>query len=106
MRSDNGGNFVRGERELRKEIENWNQSRIHDFLVQRNIKWTFNPPAASHRGGVWERCIRTVRKVARAIAKEQILDDEGLSTLMCEVESIVKDDPLRSYPTIPVTWNL
>ena len=56
MRSDNGGNFVKGERELRQEqeINKWNQVQIHNFLVQLNIKWTFNPPAGSHHGEVWE----------------------------------------------------
>ena len=89
MRSDNGGNFVRGERELRKAINSWNQNQIHDFLLQRNVKWTFNPPTGSHHGGVWERCIRTVRKVLKALIKEQVLDEESLSTLMCEVKAIV-----------------
>lgn len=62
IRSDNGGNFVKGEKELREAVKQWNQSQIHKFLLQRNIKWVFNPPTASHHGGVWERCIRTVRK--------------------------------------------
>ena len=62
MRSDNGGNFVKGEKELREAVAEWNQSQIHSFLLQRSIKWTFNPPAGSHHGGAWERCIRTVRK--------------------------------------------
>jgi hypothetical protein len=101
MRSDNGGNFVKGERELRQEINKWNQAQIHDFLLQQNIKWTFNPPAGSHHGGVWERCIRTVRKVMRAITKEQLLDDEGLNTLMCEVEAIVNGRPLTKLSDDP-----
>ena len=101
MRSDNGGNFVKGERELREEIKNWNQTQIHDFLVQRNVKWTFNPPAGSHHGGVWERCIRTVRKVMRAVIKEQLLDDEGINTLMCEVEAIVNGRPLTKLSEDP-----
>ncbi|KAK3735155.1 hypothetical protein QZH41_020254, partial [Actinostola sp. cb2023] len=89
IRSDNGGNFVKGEKELRMAIQDWNQTQIHEYLLQHNVKWIFNPPAASHHGGVWERCIRTVRKVMKALLKQQVLDDEGLNTLMCEVESIV-----------------
>ena len=54
------------------------------------MKWLlFNPPAASHMGGVWERAIRSVRKVLNAILKEQALDDEGLQTLLCDIESII-----------------
>ena len=122
LRSDNGGNFVKGEKELREAVCEWNQDKIHNFLLAKNVKWIFNPPAGSHHGGVWERCIRTVRKVMKALCKEQTLDDEGLLTLMCEVEAIVNgrpitkvsDDPrdpealtpnhlllLRSGPTLP-----
>ncbi|KAK2557870.1 hypothetical protein P5673_019847 [Acropora cervicornis] len=94
MRSDNGGNFVSGESELRHAINYWNQEKIVDFLLQRNVQWIFNPPAGSHYGGTWERCIRTVRKVLNALVREQVLDDEGLATLMCEVESIANSRPL------------
>ena len=64
MRSDNGGNFVSGESELRHAINNWNQEKIVDFLLQRNVQWIINPPAGSHYGGAWERCIQTVRREA------------------------------------------
>ena len=94
IRSDNGSNFVSGEAELRRAISSWNQGKIANFFLQRNVEWLFNPPAGSHHGGAWERCIRTVRKVLNALVREQLLDDEGLSTLMCEVESIVNSRPL------------
>ena len=107
--SDNGGNFVKGNKELKSSISQWNQAQINDHLSQNNIKWTFNPPAASHHGGVWERCIRTVRKVLSALMHQQVLDDEALITLMCEVESIINgrpltklsDDPRDSEPLTP-----
>lgn len=101
MRSDNGGNFVRGEKELREAMREWNQEKIHNFLLGRNIKWSFNPPAGSHHGGVWERCIRTVRKVMGALAKEQPLDEEGLLTLLCEVEAIVNGRPITKVSDDP-----
>ena len=75
MRSDKVGNFVREEKELREAIEGWNQHKIGEFLLQQNVKWTFNPPGGSHHGGVWERCIRTVRKVISALTKEQVVDN-------------------------------
>jgi len=73
---------VRGDRELSEAINSCNQSQSHRFLLQHNVKWTFNPPTGSHHGGVWEWCIRTVHNVLRALIKEQVLD-EGLGTLMC-----------------------
>ena len=101
IRSDNGGNFVKGEKELREAIEGWNQQKIHESLLQKDIKWIFNPPAGSHHGGVWERCIRTVKKVFNALIKEQTMDDEGISTLLCEVESIVNGRPITKVSDDP-----
>jgi hypothetical protein len=101
IRSDNGGNLVSGAKEIRQCISNWNQDRIHDSLLQDNIMWIFNPPTGSHHGGVWERCIRTVRKIMMALISQQTLDDEGLSTLMCEVESIVNGRPITTVSSDP-----
>jgi hypothetical protein len=44
MYSDNGTNFIGGERELREAIEDWNTEQIHDYLLQKNIKWFFQYP--------------------------------------------------------------
>jgi transposase InsO family protein len=94
IRSDNGTKFTSGEKELHEAVGNWNQAKIHDHLLQRNIKWLFNPPYGSHHGGIWERCIRTARNILRALLKEQVVDDESLHTLMCEVEAIMNGRPI------------
>ena len=57
IRSNNATNFVGAEKELKFSIDKWNQNVIHKFLLQKQIKWVFNTPAASHHDGVWERCI-------------------------------------------------
>ena len=57
-------------------------------MQPKGIKWIFNSPAASHQGGVWERQIRTVRRILNSILKEQAVNDDCLHTIMCEVESI------------------
>ncbi|XP_070550706.1 uncharacterized protein [Ptychodera flava] len=96
MRSDNGTNLIGAKRELKEGIEKWNQSQIHSSLRQEDIQWEFNPPYASHHGGVWERQIRTVRKILYGLLREQkgCMDDEGLQTLMCEVEAVINSRPL------------
>ena len=75
--------------------------QINGFFLQRHIKWIFNPPSGSHHEGVWERCIRTVRKVLKAVLKEQLLGEEGLSTLMCEVEAILNSRPITKSSDNP-----
>jgi len=110
VRSDNGTNFVGGEKELCEAIQSWKEdSRAKAHFLQKEIKWEFNPPAASHMGGIWERQIRTVRKVLNVILREQIVDDERLSTLFGEVESnvngrpltVLSDDPNDETPLTP-----
>ena len=101
IRSDNGTNFVGGNKELSQPISQWNQRQIHESLLQNGIKWVFNPPSGSHHGGAWERCIRKVRKVLSAVMKEQTLDDEGLTTLMCEVELVVNSRPITKSSDDP-----
>ena len=87
VRSDNGTNFVGGEKELREAMLSWkDDSKARAHFLQKEIKWEFNPPAAPHMGRIWERQIRTVRMVLNVILREQIVDDECLSTLFCEVE--------------------
>ena len=79
IRCDNGTNFHGAERELRVALQEMSEDHIRDFTLKAGIDWSFNPPAASHMGGVWERQIRTVRKVLAPLLKEygERLDDES-----------------------------
>ncbi len=57
----------------------------------------------SHKNGVWEREIRTVRNVLNALLNHQNiqLQDEELCTLMCEVEAILNGRPLTPMSQDP-----
>ena len=61
--SDNGTNFHGGERELRAAFDGWNQHRIVKYTSQQEIEWIFNPPAAAHMAGGWERLVGSVKKI-------------------------------------------
>ena len=89
--SDNGTNFVGGRNEMQKACN----VKINKHAVRRNVEWHFNPPGASHMGGIWERLIRTSRKVLLGLLGNNCrLSDEGLQTLLCEVERIINSRPL------------
>lgn len=94
MRSNNGTNFVGVDRELGKAIKEWNTSQIEDILLQHDIKWIFNPLSGSHHGGVWERIIRSIRKIMVATLREQSLDEEALQTFFYECEAILNSRPI------------
>lgn len=103
MRSDNGTNFVGARNELFQAIEEMDREEIRVKLQKENIDWIFNPPAASHMGGVLERQIRTTRKVLAGLMEEygHCLDEESFRTLMCEVEAIINSRPLTTVSGEP-----
>ena len=86
--SDNGSNFIAGHKELFC-------LPVEKFAVSKDVEWHFRPPLASHMGGVWERLIRTVRKVILGVIPGNIrLNDESLRTWFCEIEALVNSRPL------------
>ena len=99
--SDNEGNFVKGQKDLQEAIPQRNQEMVHAFLLQKNMKWISSPSSASHHGGVWERCIRTVCKVTKALLNKQPLDEESLATILWEVEAIINGRPLTKVSDDP-----
>ena len=94
LRSDNGTNFVGANKELKRSLVELNNVKIQGALIQDGIKWSFNTPAASHQGGVWERLIRSVRRILISVLGQQVLNDEGLQTLFCEANPSFHQDSL------------
>ena len=74
LRSDNGSNFVGAKNVMLKEeakaaLSELNQSsELKSALQKWNINWEFGIPEASHNGGIYERQIRTIRKIICSIA--------------------------------------
>ena len=58
----------------------------------------FNPLHASHRGGLWERLIRSTRSILRSLIKQQLLSNEALLTMFAEVERILNSRPNDQTP--------
>ncbi|XP_076037500.1 uncharacterized protein LOC143022959 [Oratosquilla oratoria] len=56
--SDNGTNLVGARAELARSVRDLDRSLIVRETRRRDVEWSFNPPSASHHGGVWERMIR------------------------------------------------
>ena len=99
--SDNGTNFKGAWRELREALKRLDQTKIYNRLRSNDVQWLFNPPEASHQGGIREGMIASVRRILGALLKEQLVDDETLSTLLCEAERILNDRPLTSLSDHP-----
>ena len=94
LHSDNGTNFRGADRELRSALEEIDQDRMVTELSTKRIEWVFNPPAAPHMGGAWERLVGSVKKSMLAILKERAPKEEVLQTALLEAEAIVNSRPL------------
>ena len=103
--SDNGTNLTGADRELKQAITELDNEVLHTWAGNKGITWKYNPPTASHHGGVWERLIRSIRKILSAILREQHVkvarSEEQLHTLMCEVESTLNSRPLTRVSEDP-----
>ena len=92
--SDNGTNFVGAEQEFAVYVAAWIKEGIEEHLIQRGIRWKFNPPAAPHFGGVWERLVRSCKKAMYTVLGNRSVTEDVLTTTMCVVEQTLKARPL------------
>lgn len=91
--SDQGTNFKGGERELCETFVGMS-NELQRLLAPQKISFRFNPPAAPHFGGVWEREIRSVKSALYATVGAQPVPEEVLRTVLTEVEAILNSKPL------------
>ena len=100
--SDNGTNFVGAAKELRGFANVLSEDEsIQSYLAERSCDWKFNPPAAPHFGGAWERLVRSCKKAMFAVLSNCCLTGETLSTTMCSVEQLLNARPLTAVSSDP-----
>ncbi|XP_063062170.1 uncharacterized protein LOC134455033 [Engraulis encrasicolus] len=108
--SDQGTNFKGGEKELHKAFKDMSPD-LQQTLARSQISFHFNPPAAPHFGGAWEREIRSVKTALYTTVGSQPVTEEVLRTVLAEVECILNSKPLGYVSSNvadpdPVTPNL
>ncbi len=104
LRCDRGTNFIGAKSELDDALNSMNQEAINNYITNQNCEWQFNPPRASHFGGVWERQIGTIRRVLDGMFSSLgscQLTHELLITLMAEVTGIVNSRPIAAISADP-----
>ncbi|XP_043231303.1 uncharacterized protein LOC122386295 [Amphibalanus amphitrite] len=98
--SDRGTSFIGSNRELREELKVL-LAQMPERLSAFEIDWRFNPPTASHMGGVWERMVKSVKTCLQAVVGSQLLTDEVLLTVFAEVEHMINSRPLTYVSSDP-----
>ena len=113
MWSDNGSNFVKADKDLKQEFEeNINFEEIAQGLRKDDsvdFRWKFNPPSASHHGGVFERLIGLVKKCLTFSMDDisyRTPTDEGLLTILKEIEGILNARPLLPASRDPTSFDV
>ncbi|KAF2351499.1 Ribonuclease H-like domain, partial [Trinorchestia longiramus] len=96
-----GTNFVGAHNQ---DEENLSYADLQAEANDKGCQWIFNPLGASHRGGVWERKIRTLKNaMATSLARagSHNLSRDDLPTFFQEAASIVNNTPLWGVSSDP-----
>jgi hypothetical protein len=99
--SDNGSSLVRGSKELKQMLMQWDHSKINKQMVKSGIEWHFGVPNASHQNGVFERVIRSIRGVLAGLVHQQVMTPEVLSTLFASCTYILNSRPITALSSDP-----
>ncbi len=98
--TDNGANFEAAASIISKLVGDMKEKDIQN--IKGDIKWRFNPPYASHYGGVFERMIRAAKEALyHALPAHLTLTLEQLQTAFAVVERILNERPLAYVSTDP-----
>ncbi|XP_058816283.1 uncharacterized protein LOC131679560 [Topomyia yanbarensis] len=95
--SDNGTNFRAASKELVQKVR-CIELDCADVFTDARTRWNFNPPAAPHMGGIWERLVRSAKDALKALHDGGKLTDEILLTVLAEAEDMVNSRPLTYVP--------
>ena len=95
MFTDNATNFCRAAKDFNLGYKALPLNELQHYCNKKGVSWKFNVPCASHMGGMYERLIRTFRKVlAGMMFDKQRITDPILQTLFVEAEAIMNSRPL------------
>jgi hypothetical protein len=91
VRTDNGGNFKRGAKELTRLWRALERDKITGKYPE--LKWEFAPPLSPHTNGAIERLVGAMKRGLEAIVTSD-MDDEVFNTLVIKVEGLMNARPL------------
>ena len=72
MFSENGGNFVKADKELKDLVNQLDQENIKQTAANKGVQWSFNPHGAPHFGGVHEIIVKAAKKQSKTYWGMQI----------------------------------
>ncbi|XP_065084849.1 uncharacterized protein LOC135707055 [Ochlerotatus camptorhynchus] len=105
LHSDNGRNFVGANNELRDLVSSKeHRNAITQECNQQGIRWHFNPPRASHFGGLWEAAIHSAQKHFIRVLGKHTLAFDDMETLLCQIECCLNSRPIIALSDDPTDY--
>ena len=84
--TDNDTNFMGAERDLSKLLNDLNQTKIENSLINKVVTWKLNPPSSSWMGGSWEYVAQLTKRSLKSILKDRPVYEESLRIFLIDVE--------------------
>ncbi|KRX59253.1 hypothetical protein T09_9840 [Trichinella sp. T9] len=94
IQSDNFSTFKMADRQLKNLFAKPSLDKIQRTMIRHRIEWKFITKRAPWNGGYWERLVRSVKNTLRKILEKTTLDEEELTTVLCEIEAKINARPL------------
>ena len=109
MFSDNGGHFVKADKELKDLVNQVGQGKIKQTTANKRVQWSFNPPASPHFGGLHEIMVKAAKKAIKIILGNADINDEELVTAFVGAEGLINNrqltyqslHPAENFPLTP-----
>lgn len=103
---DNGRNFVGVANELRNLVRSKEHKQaLAEECTENGIRWHFNPPKASHFGGLWEAAIFSAQKHFNRIVGPHKLAYDEMETLLSQIESCLNSRPIAPLSDDPSDYD-
>ena len=96
--SDNAGNFVAANKELKELVSKLDNKRIQRVSANRGVNWNYTPPLSPHVGGVYETMIEAANQAMNAVIGNADIKDEEL---IISAEALVNSRPLTYQSASP-----
>ena len=89
--SDNAKTFKTTSKEVKKLFR---CPKLHSFLTNKGVEWTFIPEKSPWEGGIWERLVRSVKRCLIKVIGRAMVSFMELGTILVEIEGVVNSRPL------------
>ena len=107
---DQGTNFVGGNNLLLSMAQEW-KNKVDAWSLNQLVKFEFIPAHSPHRGGIWERLIKSLKRILQSLMNGTVYIDQ-FRTLLAVAAGIINrrpltrcsDDPNDFMPLTPMSF--